>query len=113
MEIYIDTDQASQSVKIFVFEDRGTKRVCYHYDKGQLTEIEHDLNTPGFTEWAKPLIELPRGFYEALEQKILVRASDNGIQTKEGSFKDGKIEAMGEHLTDLQKIVTKVLKLDI
>ena len=48
MEIYIDTDRARHSVKIFVFEETQGKRVCYYYDGGELKTVEHDIQAVSF-----------------------------------------------------------------
>ena len=111
MEIYIDTDRCNYTVKIFVFDGGESHRTCYYYDKGELKTVERDMNAVSFKSWAKPLIELPQPFFDELQQSILSDAVNKGIKTKDGSFKDGKIEAMGAHMDMMTDIINKTLKL--
>lgn len=113
LEIHIEEDYTMYTKKIWVMERMGNDIVYYNIDKkGEIVENRMTPNDMPGSDKFKPFMVMPRQFGEAFLLEFTKALTNMGIRTENEHKTEGKLEATEKHLSDMQKIVFKQLKID-
>lgn len=109
MNIEVHQKPASRYVEIYVWEPRGNLDVFYAFDKGELIAQEREQNMVFMDEELIPTMRMPVNIYRPLLEALAKEAQKQGVATEREDHLKGKLDAMQNHLTDLQKMVMPML----
>jgi len=110
MEIFIEKHLQTNQVEIYLKEQRGRFDAFVHYDGENLVLNTIDPTDPTVQE-IKPFMVLPINYFDAIIKAFTQEGKKMGISTENENLLKGKLEATENHLIDMQKITSKLLKL--
>ena len=110
LELVVNQSYEKMAIEIWAIEDRGHEIFNYHTENGHLvkTPVKSELTVEGL----QPLLSLPMVFGEQFLKAVTEYNSKRGIKTTNENLIEGKLQATVDHLSDMQMIVRKLLKLN-
>lgn len=105
MNIEIHQKPRGRTVEVFAYQEKGNVDVFYSMDNGQITATEVERFTAFANEEIKPLLVIDTRMWPLLLGELAKEAEKQGVATERTDTVKGKMDAMQEHIKDLQKIV--------
>lgn len=115
LKINIQPQWGSRMVNVWVHDIRATHIVNISYESNQLKFTPVNEMGDAFDENGKqlvlhPFLSIPEYFALPLFKAIAEYNNEKGIKTRDQNLIEGTLVATEKHLQDMQKIVTKLLK---
>lgn len=115
MEIHIEEDYSMYTKRIWVMEKGVGEMIYYNIGKdGNIVETRRkDSDTFVVNDDKyKPFMILPMNFAQSFLLEFTKALANMGVRTDNEHELEGKLKATEKHLSDMQRIVFKQLKID-
>lgn len=109
MNIEVHQKPTSRFVEIFIWEERGDKDVFYTFDKGDIIAQTRERTMAFMDKDILPTFKMPSIMYRPFLEVMAKEAQNQGVATEREDHLKGKVDALQNHLADLQKMVVPML----
>lgn len=110
MNIEVYQKPSNRFVEIYIWEERGNIDVFYTTNDGNLIAQERERSHTIAIEEVKPTLRISSTLYRPFLDVLTKEAQRQGVATENENQLKGKMDAMQNHLSDMQQFSKTLLQ---